>query len=132
MKYSLFCRIKTENLIFIPCINCTLCQSRPQLTYYLFKKTCSLFAIHYSLTIADVPQCVSLCTLSSSQSSFFPDTTRWLLCKCFLFLFSPFYTLAGTQKLYQMVNLIIGAKEPNGPPSSLHASGSEKRSISEN
>lgn len=43
------------------------------------------------------------------------------------FLFSPFYTRAGTQKLYQMVNLIIETKEPNGSPSSLHASGSEKR-----
>lgn len=86
-------------------------------------------------TIADVLQCVScfssVCTLSfqreQQKSSFFLDTTRSLLCKCFLFLFPLLYTRAGTQKLFQMVNLIIETKEPNGSPSSLHASGSEKR-----
>lgn len=100
------------------------------------------FAINYfPSTAADVLQCVSLlffvCTLSSQRStgaqkkklnSFQHDHGPYYV-NLFLFFYFPLfsYARAGTLKLYQMVNLIIETKEPNGSPSSLHASGGEKR-----
>lgn len=100
------------------------------------------FAIHYS-----PPQSLTCCSvflpfLPCVHCLFFPEINEvnsfltqpgpYYVNVFSLFLFPLFFLThelgPPPQKLYQMVNLIIETKEPNGSPSSLHASGSEKRS----
>lgn len=127
----------------------------PQLPHYLLKmrEDAVAFAINYfflqSVTCCSVFASFHWCVYvllsrereqqqqNKTKSESFLDTTPVpLLCKCFLFLFSPSFSThelrvgwgGPPKKLYQMVNSIIETKEPNGSPSSLHASGSERRS----